>query len=476
MVAIVFPVSSAPGVVGQEGSGRLVNCYAVKAEQGAPTPIRWQRSAGLREILTITGHSHCRGSILVGSTLLAILDERVYAIVQSGTSFLATSLGNISGSDSVTIARNNAATPDIVLVCDDGVFNLFTGSAPTAFADGDLPSVNSVAAANGYFVFTTGGGQIWSSDLNSVDVGTDSFTAAQANPDGLLRGVWFGGEYYAMGAKTIEVYDETGDTPFPFQFKKITIPRGLVGTFAVAGWEEGWANELLWVGEDNCVYKLDGYTPIVISNDDVSRAIANASDRSLIVASVYMVGKHAFWQITSPGEWTWEYNVTEGAWNERTSKDRSDCRLRCSVRAFDSWIAGDASTGKFSIIDPDYRLEYGDPLVWEIRSGANLHFPYPIEVPSAFFNFTAAAGIASGSDPIETAPRVMVSWSLDGGYTWGNELQRELGRQGAGGKLVRVNAVGTTRSRGIRWRLRVSDPVYVSFSGGEMPDVAARVA
>jgi hypothetical protein len=214
----------------------------------------------------------------------------------------------------------------------------------------------------------------------------------------------------------------------------------------------------------------------VISNEDVSRAIKDCADRSLLEACVYMDGQNAIWSLTSPGEWTWEYNATTGQWNEGQSYGVNDRRIRHSVRAFDRWIVGDDATGLFAEIDPDYHFEYGDPLIWELRSGSNASFPYPVEIPAAFFNFVAALGSAPGSDPIETTPKVMISWSLDGGYRYGNELTRELGRQGEGSKLVRVNGLGTTRSKGIRFRLRISDPVDVVFFGGEMPDVKARAA
>jgi hypothetical protein len=476
MAAIVFPVSSAPGAHQQSGAGRIVNGYAMKTDQGARGPFRWQRSAGLRELLDITGHSHCRGFIYVGSTLLVVLDERVYAVTLSGVTFSASNLGELPGSDKVTIARNNAATPNIVATCDAGVFNLFTNSAPTSFADGDLPASNSCTSLNGYIVFSTGAGEIWATGLNAVTVGTDANTNAQIKPDGLRRVVAIRGELFAMGDDSIQVYEETGDDPFPLRYKKITIPRGICGTHAVSGWEDGWANELIWAGEDNIVYKLDGYSPVPISNEAVTRAIAGAADRTLIEASVYMEGPYAIWSLTSPGEWTWEYNVSTGNWHERESEGRSDGRARCSVKAFNRWIVGDVDTGKIASVDPTYRREYGDPLIFQIESGDNASFPRPISIPAAFFDFAAAVGSAAGEDPIETEPVVMISWSLDGGYRWGNELRRSLGAQGEGGRLVRVNCATTTKAKGIRWRLRVSDPVYVSFMGGEMPDVAARAA
>lgn len=475
MAAIVFPTSSAPGIKPQDGSGRIINGYAVKTDQGSRAPLKWVRSAGLRKIVSdITGNSHCRGMILVGSTLLVVMDSRVYAVTESGSVFSSSNLGALSGSDAVTIAQNNAGTPNIVVVCDAGTFNLFTGSAPTSFADGDLPSVNSVTAINGYLVFSTGGGEIWSTDLNSVSVQSDAFTSAEMP---LRRVIMFRDELFAMGADGIKVYDEVGSTPFPLSYKKIRIPRGLCGTHAVVGNVAGWADELIWAGEDNIVYRLDGYTAVPISNDDVSRAIETAADRTLIEASAYMDGRNAFFVLTSPGEWTWECNVTTGfEWNERQSYGIDDWRARQSIRAFEKWIVGDKTTGKMFSIDNTYRREEDDALIWTLESGDNANFPSRIAIGPAYFDFTAAVGISDGLAPYETDPHVLISWSLDGGFTFGNELSRALGAEGEGGRLVGISSVGMTKAKGVRFKLRVSDPVEVTFKGGQLPNVDVRAA
>ena len=161
MTAIPVPVSSAPGIVGQEGGGRLINCFAVKQEPGARYPVVWWRSAGLRQVIDIATHNHLRGGILAGATLLVAMNSRVHAVTVAGETFSSSNLGALAGSLPVTIARNNAATPDIVCVSENGCFNLFTGSAPTSFADPDLPQPNSVSVINGYFIWTIGDGRIF---------------------------------------------------------------------------------------------------------------------------------------------------------------------------------------------------------------------------------------------------------------------------------------------------------------------------
>jgi hypothetical protein len=340
MTAIVFPVSSAPGITAQQGAGRLVNCRAVKTEQGARSPFRWPRTAGLREKLSnVTQHVGCRGLLLVGSTLLHVLGARVYAVTESGTALTGSNLGQLSGTDPVTIAKNNAATPDIVAVCDAGTFNLLINSSPTSFADGDLPSVNSCFSANGYIGFTTASGELWFTGLNDVTVASDAFVETQLE-GGLLRGAYYRGEVFAMGPNGIKVYDETGNDPVPFEDKKIHIPVGLIGTHAVAGFEAGFTGQLCWVASDNTVRLLDGYGPKVVSNEDVSRAISTAADPSDIRAYVYMDGPNPIFSIISPGEWTNELNLSTLLWSERESYERDDWRARCTVKAFDLVACG----------------------------------------------------------------------------------------------------------------------------------------
>lgn len=465
MTAIPFPISSSPGAEPHEGAGRLVNCYAEKTEQGAASPVVWKRSAGLRERLNITGHSHFRGGIDVSSTLVVAMDERVYAVTVSGVTYSASNLGALSGSDRITVAKNNAGTPNIVAVCDAGCFNLFTASAPTSFADSDLPaSPTSVCNLDGYFIWGFGDGRIFASDLNAVTVSSSSYTTEQGQA--VRRVVAFRSEVYAFGDKWTGVYRNAATSPFPLE-RRFTIPRGIAGTHAIAGWEPGWANDLIWVGEDLRVYRLNGYTPEPISSPDVDRAIASCEDPTLLEASVYMADGVPWWQLTSPSEWTWEFNQKTSNWNERESFN-ADCRMSGTVKAFGEWLSGDRETGKLYKIDPTYSREENDPLIWTLESGIVQNFPGKIASPRADFDFTVGVGIASGDDPIQTDPSVLISWSNDGGYSFGNPVSRKIGAQGESRTLVSVLRTGLIRAQGRRFRLVISDPVHVGFLGGQM--------
>ena len=460
---IVFPPSSGPGTAPQEGAGRLINAFAEKAPVGAPSTIIHRRSPGLQRMTTLTGtlpYVHTRGFLDVSGSVIWILNDRALTF---DSNFNVVDLGALIGTEPVTFGRNNAVTQDNVVVTSTGCFNLFAVSAPTAFADPDLPaSPTSVCDYHGYLVWSYADGRIFASDLNSVNVSALSFTTEQGLQ--VRRVVQYSGRLYAFGDKWTAVYNDVGTLPFPFS-REVTVPRGIVGTHAVAGWEAGWANQLLWVGDDFVVYRLDGYTPVPVSTDDVSRFIQTsvlAGKRNFIEAYVYMYGKSAFWVVTSHGDWTWEYNLTTGEWNERLSYNQPCWKGMKSVRVFDRWLIGDQFTGDLYQISGTYFRDGLDPLIWQVDSGALVNFPRGTVVGRASFHISSAVGdLAVAPDP-----KIEISWSLDGGYSYGNPVIRKLGGPGMSLSHPYVLNCGLSRGQGLRFRLKVSDPVHVGLNGG----------
>lgn len=454
---IVFPPTSSPGVRPQESSGRLINAFAEKAPVGAPATIIHKRSPGLERLAT-AGFVHTRGFLDASSEAFWILNDRV---VKFDSGFNITDLGVLSGTEPVTTARNNALTPDNVVVTELGAFSLFSALAPSVFAL-QLATPTSVCDFDGYFFFSYSSGEIYASDLNSTNVGSSSFTKEQGL--NVRRVVRYSGRLYAFGDKWTGVYKDVGSLPFPLQ-REVTIPRGIVGTHAVAGWETGWANQLLWVGDDFVVYKLDGYTPTPISTDDVSRSVQQAvlaGDRDLIEAFVYMYGKSAFWVVSCHDRWTWEYNLSTGEWNERVSYNIANWKGMKSIRTFDRWLIGSEYTGELFQISGSYFLEGIEPLIWQVESGVLQGFPRGIVVPRASFHITSGVGNFSNV----ADPRVEISWSLDGGYSYGAPVLRHMGAPGATKSHPYVLNCGLSKGQGLRYRLRVSDPVHVGLSGG----------
>jgi hypothetical protein len=397
--------------------------------------------------------------------MLWVLDERVLVV---NNSYDVEDMGELTGTDPVTFGRNNANPKQNLVVTADGCFHVFDDSPPAAYNDVDLPAgPTSVCDFDGYFIWSFGDGRIFASNLNDTGVSALSFTTEQ----GLFvrRVVRYAGRLYAFGDKWTGVYRDAGTTPFPLA-REVTIPRGIIGTHAVAGWETGWANELLWVGDDFVVYKLNGYTPVPISNNDVVRDIQAATrlgSRDRIEAFVYMHGSNAFFVINSGGLWTWEYNLTSGEWNERQSYAKSNWKGLKSIRIFDDWLVGDEYTGELYRISGNYFLEGTDPLIWLVESGPVAAFPRGISIPRTSFHMTAGVGsFTQNAGTGVSDPKVEISWSLDGGHSYGDPVLRRLGGPGETKSHPYVISCGLSRGQGVRYRLRVSDPVHVGLNGG----------
>lgn len=459
MVDIPFPTSSQPGKQPGEGNGVVFNCYAEKQGDGAI----WRRMPGLTAFATLA-FGPIRGMLVVGRIVYVVAGNRAMVVDANGAVRLLS--GNVAGTGPVSMARNNGLTADIAVTTNGGSY-LLTTTTSLAYPDPDLPQCNSVCWLDGYFLFTTESGDCWASDINSPDIDALNFQKAEARPDGLLRGFVYQQQFYAAGSSTIEVYQNNGNpTGFPLS-RTTVIGTGIIGQWAIAGFEEGWDGQPIFVAADGSVRSLNGLTPSRISTADVERDIASVADKSQLRACVFTFGGNAIWSLSSP-DWTWQYNVTTGAWIQRESYQDARWRGQFSANLSGDWIIADYTRKALYQVDATARTEAGEPLIYGLDSGPVKQYPAKIAVPDAFFDFTLGQGVAAGSDPIETNPTVMVSWSHNGGASYGNAIHKSLGLEGRYVGPVRQNRMGVTTHHGVRFRWRISDPCDAAFIGGRM--------
>lgn len=472
MPAVPFPTTSAPGEFPGEGVGLLINTMAQQNED----ELSWMRVPGVAPFATITpAVSGPRGSLAAGGQLITAWLNSVVRTTLSG--LISTKSPNaLPGSGPVTMARNmREPIPQVVIVSDTAgyLYDLATGSL-TPLNDTDMSQPNSVSYFSGYFMFTTGAGHIFASELQQVDVKPLSRVRADAHPDGLLRGVNLGEIWLAMGPQTIEAYQDVGASPFPLQ-RTATIPTGLIAPWAVAGSVAEWDRPLLFVSSDYTVRQLDGLTPVIVSSKDVSLDIyKQRADTTQLRAQVYVQGENAFWSLSCPS-WTWEYNLTTKAWHRRESYRRPDWRLRCTVQFGPGWIGLDTQASALCEITSAAYDECGEPLISDLYSAPVKSFPQGMRIPRVWFDFTVGLGrITAPSDQAE--PAVFITWSHDGGARWANPLRRSLGQQGEYRKLVQINNLGRASHHGLRLKWSIHDPVHVRFRGAVIGDLKPRGA
>jgi hypothetical protein len=470
---IPFPLVSAPGANPYDSAGRLRNCFAEPLVTGARAQFAWRRAPGLSSF-KLASYTGWRGAIQVGSLLYAAWTSGSHAVASYTTGGVETLLGTQgSGTKKVFWAHNSAATPDVVYVDpDNGAFQVTVAPAVIAYPDADVGSPNSVCFLDGYFFFTHGDGTCIASGINTTAVNPLDFVKIDGNEGGLLRAIAFG-ELYLCGTDNIDVWQNTAEpVGFPFSRVKV-IPRGLLGRYAISGFEKGFGKGLIFVGDNRVVYILDGYNPVKISTPDVDRAISSflAGGGSVddIEMFPYVVGGHSCVVLRSPS-WTWVFDTDQLYWHERWSQPHLFFRGFGSVFAFNKWLCGDADTANILQINDAVYDELGNNIVYEIESGPVTDFPNRMRVNQATFAMARGVGQALGLNPQQTDPTVLIQWTDDGGMHWSTPVQRKLGPQETNPGPVRVNRAGVTKDQGRRWKLTVYDPVDVELTGGTQSD------
>lgn len=468
MVAVPYPLSSAPGQRPHESAGRLINCYSETLQQGARAQTAWRRAPGLRTFGT-TSKSGNRGQIPVGANIFSAFSGKISRFNSAG---VETDVGNFAGTKGVFWAANNKTpTPDIVVVDpDNGAFTVTT-STITAYPDADLPASNSVCFLDGYFFFTTGDGRCFASALNDTAIDALDEVGAQAKRDGLIRGVAFN-DLYLCGQQSIEVYHDTAEpTGFPFS-RAYVITKGLLSPYAITGFEDGFGKGIVFLADDKTVQALNGYTPTKISTPDVDRSVAAyieaGGDPNLIEMFPYVAEGHSC-VVLRCSAFTWILDLDTIRWHERASYQIATWRATRAISAFGKWICGDIQSGNLGEITKAVGNEFGNPLRFTMESGPVSAFPAEVDCPMATFAFARGVGVATGTDPNQTDPSVEISWSDDGGYKWSYPRIRKLGRQTEVlRRPIRVAKTGKTKTEGRRWRTVVSDDVDVIFTGADM--------
>jgi hypothetical protein len=463
---VPFPLLSAPGRTPQSSGGRLINCYPEKLSATAGKSYAFWQAPGLKSFgsTVTTGY---RGMLVVGSTLYAVVGSKAYSFSSSGGVGAALT-GTVPGSAQVFMARDNAATPHVVIVSPGDGAVIIAAGAVSAYPDADVGQPNSVKFHKGFFIFTYGDGSTISSDVNSTSVNALNKATAESKPDTLYCAVPLGnGQYLLVGSATLEVWGgQVNDTGYAFSYVA-TIARGVVGPYAITGDQDGWGKGIFFVGDDFKVSTLDGYTPVPISIPDLDLLIERETDKTAITIGAYVAHGHGFVVVQGP-TWCWEYDTTLQVWHERQSYLQTYWRALQPVKAFDKWLCGDRKTGNLLQIDGATLNEVGDPVRMRIETGPLGAFPRAVRIDGIELYLTKGVGQATGSDPVQTDPKVEISVSRDGGNSWGKPRQVEIGRQAVTSGRVRANIFGQADVQGVRWRFDFSAGVSFGFMGADM--------
>lgn len=449
-----------------QGSPRLINCYAEKLGDDAKAPFGVVPAPGMALFKTQDAGPG-RGAIYLPDLDCAYLvhPTSVYKLTYDGTTATSIRIGPIPGTDVVQLSRNQHADgPQISIHCAAGEF-FVQNDAIGQVTDTDLPEAVSQDHAGGYTAYGIDDRRVFISGLNdcaTID-GTDYATAEQT-PDPLVRVKGDRGDLFIFKKRSMEQWRNTGQADFPFEPMPIAVQKGLLAANALAAFD----NTLAWPADDSIVYRLAGSAVQRISTHGIERTIESDGDPEQIIGFSHEGEGHSFFTLTGD-EWTRAYDAATQLWHARESYKLNRWRARFPFRAWGKTLVQDELTGNIYELDKNTFAEGSDPLVWGVDTPIVHAFPNGGVVDALHLDFATGVGVLPATAQ-GYSPKVMVSWSTDGGNTFKGNRVLSLGRWG---DRVRVTTrrLGRFGPQGIQFRIRISDPVIRSLIAA---DVEAR--
>ena len=249
MTAVPFPVLSAPGRKPQSAGGRLINCFPEKLSGTAGEQYVYWRVPGLKSFGTAASKRTIADRCLSAARSMRCMAARPIRSVRQAARVLP-SPGRFQGL--LRLSWRATMRPRLTLqsslramvLCRSHLARCRHGlMLMLASLMGDVPQ--------GLFVFTYGDGKTRTSGVNSTSINTLDVATAESKPDTLYRPMPLGnGQLLLVGSASTEVWGgQVNDTGYPFGYIA-TIPRGIVGPYAITGDQDGWGKGIYAVGDD----------------------------------------------------------------------------------------------------------------------------------------------------------------------------------------------------------------------------------
>ena len=374
-----------------------------------------------------TGTAVDRGGINWDGILYRVLGSKLVEISSTG---VITELGEVGGTDELVTMVYSF---DRLAVASNN--NLFYWDKTTfvQVTDPDLLNVLDVEWVDGYFM-TTDGEFLVVTELNDpTSVDPLKYGSSEASPDPIKALLKLRNDVYALNRYTIEVFDNTGGTGFPFsRIEGAQIERGTLGTHTCAAYLEtiaflGSGREeapAIWLGNNS--------TTIKISSREIDQILLEFTETqlSLVKLETRVDKSHQFLYIHLPDR-TLVYDgvasqvMQRPVWHIRSSSinGNSEYRAKNLVWVYDSWIFGDPTTFKIGKYTDLLSSHFGDTIEWEfgttiIYNNSNGAIFHELELISL-----------TGRVPLGVDPTIWTQYSEDG-IVFSNRRIIKAGKRG----------------------------------------------
>jgi hypothetical protein len=382
LVPVQIAFRSNPSRYSFAGAAKLINAYAEAQGNDAKAPMAVLPLPGMLSCCTATDTPN-RGLIFLDDLDCAysVHSSGVYKITLTTLDPLvlaAARIGTLPGTDQVQLHRNQADPVQISIHCDAGDYYIEADVVKKVDADQFTTAPVTSENVSGYTVYGEANGRF---DFTSINVcqtvdGLD-FATAEQYADKLTRIKADGPDMFIFSRTSIEPWRVTSDTDLPFQLIGGSVSKkGLVAADAVVSCD----NTLMFPGEDNIGYRLQGYSPQRISTHAIERYFENDADRESITGLAYTFEGHSFATWTGDS-YTVGFDAATNYWHNRESyQNDGKWRAKNSIRAWGKTIVGDAKSGDLFVLDKDTFDEDGEP--WFGVSTPRLFMPWAAQAAS----------------------------------------------------------------------------------------------
>lgn len=458
-VPISLGYRSNPARNHQSGICTLTNCFAEETgEDSKSGSFTIYGTEGLEPFGAPLEGGTVRAMIVVGATLYVVCGRRIYAVTSSG---VATQIGGIASDEPITIERNRRVPAQIGIVAGGLFYIIDTGSnSVTEINDPDLPSPISISVLDGFGILPIPGGSFMLtaiddfSTIDALDEGT-----AEAYPDEILRSMVLERELILMGETSTEWHQNTGAADFPFT-RVHALEQGWLAPDSISKVDTPSRKTVIGIATDHTVRMLNGYSTQVISTNDIElkiKEVHKAGNVNQFKSAAWAYEGRFFYALTCES-WTKVYDSKTGFWHDRKSYGLSHWRITTVVPFANKLIAGDHANGQLYSMGADINTEAGEHLVHELITPPVHAFPYKIGVNALYIDAATGVGLNTSATHSNN-PKLMVSWTKDGGDSWSAERERTLHPQAEYHRVQPIYRLGRAGQKGISFRLRLSAPV-----------------
>lgn len=430
-------------------TARLINCFAQQNATGAKSPIVLRRVPGVTLEASANGYGRALG--VMGGVLYALIGATLYRVASDMS---MTSVGTIPGSSRAHVAAN---TSQLVVVADSFGF-VSDGLTVTPISDADFRRSTGCVFIDNYILFSElDSGRYFGSDLaDATAYDALNFATAEAAPDGLVTIAVDHRQAVLFGTDSTELHYNTGGSGFPFaRVPNGHLELGIAGEFLHARQD----NSVYWLANDRTVRRLEGATPVRVSQHGIEHALVAADLTGAYALSYSHEGQLCVCFVLPAEARTFVYSATSNEWHERES-DGEAWRAVATAGAYGAtWVLSD--DGKLGRLQGDLSTEWGDPIraEWTYQ---------PLRSNDLAYHNSLTLGIeAGGTGTYAFDPLISLEVSNDGGRQWFPAPQKSVGQRGEYLSQVRWDRLGAARERVYRMSTADDFPLIITSTEAE---------